>query len=113
MSYCRFCGKELQDGDIFCSKCGASVESQQYNHSNDFTTIFDRVDNIKDSGHLGWGLLGFLFPVIGLILFLVWKDEKPKTALMAGKGALIDVILGILITVIFIILFIVFSFASM
>ena len=28
---------------------------------------------------------------MGLILFLVWKDQKPKTAKAAGIGALVSV----------------------
>ena len=111
MSYCKYCGNELQSGDVFCSKCGANIEAQQYNNDNDFTTIFDKVDSIPDSGHVAWGLLGFIVPIVGLILFLVWKDEKPKTALMAGKGALISVILGIAVTILILILFIVLGFA--
>ena len=30
---------------------------------------------------------------MGLVLFLVWKDQKPKTAKAAGIGALVAVIL--------------------
>ena len=40
--------------------------------------------------------LGCCIPVAGLVLFLVWKDTKPKTAKAAGIGALVSVILGIL-----------------
>lgn len=43
-----------------------------------------------------WGLLGCCVPIVGLVLFLVWKDQKPKTAKAAGIGALVSVILGIL-----------------
>lgn len=46
-----------------------------------------------------WGLLGCCIPVVGLVLFLVWRDEKPKTAKVAGIGALVSVILTILIYV--------------
>ncbi len=46
-----------------------------------------------------WGLLGCCIPVVGLVLFLVWRDEKPKTAKAAGIGALVSVILTILIYV--------------
>lgn len=37
--------------------------------------------------------MGFCIPIAGLILFLVWKDNKPNTAKSAGIGALIGVIL--------------------
>ena len=33
---------------------------------------------------------------MGLILFLVWKDTKPKTSKAAGMGALVSVICGVL-----------------
>lgn len=42
-------------------------------------------------------------PVVGLVLFLVWKDQKPKTAKAAGIGALVSVILSVLIYVVFIV----------
>ena len=41
--------------------------------------------------HLLWGLLGCCVPIVGLVLFLVWKDTKPKTAKAAGIGALVAV----------------------
>lgn len=52
-------------------------------------------NNVVDNGGVLWGLLGCCIPIVGLILFLVWKDQKPKTAKAAGIGALISVVLGI------------------
>lgn len=49
-----------------------------------------------DNGGFGWGLLGCCIPLVGLILFLVWKNEKSKTAKAVGMGALISVICSIL-----------------
>lgn len=46
----------------------------------------------EDNGGFLWGLLGCCIPIVGLILFLVWKDSKPKTAKAAGIGALVCVI---------------------
>ena len=48
-----------------------------------------------DVPNIGWGILGFFFPLIGLIMFLVWHDEYPNRARMCGKGALISVIVGV------------------
>jgi hypothetical protein len=36
--------------------------------------------NPNDTGGFGWGLLGFVFPIVGLVLYLVWKDNKPISA---------------------------------
>ncbi|MFR2340382.1 MAG: hypothetical protein ACLS7X_14010 [Mediterraneibacter gnavus] len=41
-------------------------------------------------------MLGCCIPIVGLVLFLVWKDTKPKTSKAAGIGALVGVILMIL-----------------
>lgn len=56
-------------------------------------------NNVTDNGGFGWGLLGFCIPIVGLILFLVWKGDKPKTAKAAGMGALISVIIGVVLYV--------------
>lgn len=61
----------------------------------------------QDSGSAGWAVLGFFFPIVGLILYLVWKTEKPLSARRAGMGALVSVIVGVVITVIWFILAIV------
>jgi len=49
-----------------------------------------------DNGGVLWGLLGCCIPIVGLILFLVWKDSKPKTAKAAGIGALVSVIVTVI-----------------
>lgn len=57
-------------------------------------------NNVQDNGGFLWGLLGFCIPVVGLILFLIWKDQKPKTAKAAGIGALVSVIIAVVFYVI-------------
>lgn len=52
-------------------------------------------NSVQDNGGFLWGLLGFCIPVVGLILFLIWKDQKPKTAKAAGIGALVSVIVAV------------------
>ena len=47
----------------------------------------------------GWGVLGFFFPFVGLILYLVWYDNHRKRAKTAGKGALIGVIAAVVLWV--------------
>lgn len=46
-----------------------------------------------DTGSFGWAVLGFFIPVVGLVLWLVWKSDHPRNASAAGKGALVSVIL--------------------
>lgn len=61
-------------------------------------------NNVNDKGGFLWGLLGCCIPIVGLILFLVWKDQKPKTAKAAGIGALVSVILAVLYYVVIIVI---------
>lgn len=68
-------------------------------------------NNIQDNGGFLWGLLGCCVPVAGLILFLIWKDQKPQTAKAAGIGALVSVIAYAVFFVIYII-FLVFIMAA-
>ena len=58
----------------------------------------------NDTGGFLWGLLGCCVPIAGLILFLVWKDQKPKTAKAAGIGALVCVIVGVIYYILMIVL---------
>lgn len=55
---------------------------------------------VTDSGSFGWAVLGFFIPLVGLILFLVWKQTKPKCAKMAGIGAIVGFVLGIVMSIV-------------
>lgn len=82
MAFCKKCGNEVSDGAQTCPHCG---ETQQQTTSE-----------MVDRGGFGWGLLGCCVPIVGLILFLVWRDTKPKTAKAAGIGALVCTILMVI-----------------
>ncbi len=86
MAFCKNCGEQIDDKAVICPKCGVSQQNTAVG---------------VDNGGFLWGLLGFCVPIVGLILFLVWKDTKPKSSKAAGIGALVSVILSILIYVIF------------
>lgn len=72
--YCTNCGNKL-NGDAYCSNCGKQIKT----HSS-----------------FGFGVLGFFFPVIGLILFCVWIGSRKKDA----KSAIIGTIIGFILHVI-------------
>ena len=61
-------------------------------------------NEVVDKGGLLWGLLGCCIPIVGLILFLVWKDTKPKTAKAAGIGALVCVVVYVVFYVLMMVL---------
>lgn len=81
MAYCKNCGAQIHDEAVICPTCGVAQNNQP---------------QVVDNGGFGWGLLGCCIPIVGLILFLVWKDSKPKSAKAAGIGALVSVGLAVL-----------------
>jgi len=76
MAFCKNCGQQIDDKAVVCPSCGVSQSTAPV---------------VVDNGGFGWGVLGCCIPIVGLILFLVWKDTKPKTAKAAGIGALVSV----------------------
>ena len=81
MAYCKNCGQSIDDKAVICPHCGVSQETRH---------------DVVDDGVFLWGLLGCCIPIVGLILYLVWKNERPRTAKAAGIGALVRVCIGIL-----------------
>ena len=92
--FCTNCGKEINENQDICLNCGSFIEKDNH-YSNPVS---------NDTGSLGWAFLGFFVPLVGLILFLAWKNEKPKTAKKAGVGALIRVIITVVLYLVIIIL---------
>ncbi len=68
--------------------------------SNSNVTVTPNGSASDDNGGFLWGLLGCCIPIVGLILFLVWKDSKPKSAKAAGIGALVCVIVYVVFYII-------------
>ena len=92
MKFCSHCGQQVDDNAVVCVKCGCAIEGNSIrtkNYAKD------------DAPSTGFAVLGFFFPIIGLILYLVNKDTHPQKAKSAGKGALAGFITGIVFSVIY------------
>lgn len=92
--FCFNCGNKVEENSYICTKCGVVVNNN----------VSNKVVNINDNGGIAWAILGFFVPLAGLILYLIWRNERPKTAASVGKGALISTIVGVIIYVLFMIL---------
>ncbi|MDE7213216.1 MAG: zinc ribbon domain-containing protein [Anaeroplasmataceae bacterium] len=115
--FCKKCGSNIPDDENICPYCGEPVdgrykkpekkqevqdkvqnpvvklEEKKEKESKDFSFSNVKAEEPVDHGSIGYIIIGLLAPTIGLILFLVWKNEKPKSAKQCGIGALINVIL--------------------
>ena len=79
--YCPKCGKQLPDNSRFCPGCGAS-----FNPTSQPTVL------PSQSVNAGFCVLSVLFPVVGLIFFIIWQREKPKQSKACGICALVALI---------------------
>jgi hypothetical protein len=68
------------------------------------STIEQRVSvEETQKGSNWWSVLGFFIPLVGLILFLVWKTTNPKSAKAAGIGALVSVVINLLFLILIVV----------
>jgi hypothetical protein len=58
-------------------------------------------------GSFGWAVLGFFVPVAGLVLWLVWKDDRPGDSRRARNGFIASLIVGAVFAILYIILIVV------
>lgn len=62
------------------------IQSQQSLHK--YETDVVGISTYRDESiGVGWGILSFLFPIIGFILYFVWKDDSNKKAKQAANIA--------------------------
>lgn len=95
--YCKNCGRTVDDTSSYCNNCGARIDNKP------------NADASEDSLSLGFAIFGFFIPIVGLILFLIYEEKKPKRAKSAIKGALIGFITEIVLAIILVILSVVFA----
>ena len=84
MKYCTNCGSPLNDDQEFCLNCGLMINSEN-------------LEENEDKGSVGFSILSFFIPIVGLIIFLMWQEKSPKTAKQAGFWALIGFVINILV----------------
>lgn len=90
--YCKNCGCSLPDDATKCENCGAVLS---------YGFEAGKTNPVKEEkGSVLLGILGFIFPLIGLILYLAMMHSEPKKAKSAGKGALTAFIIYLVFIVI-------------
>lgn len=123
---CSNCGSPLQPGVKFCSHCGTGTrvavepetetertetertepERHYYERKPTYEEPPVRYDEryvhpapVNDQGGCGISLLSFIIPIVGLILWIVWSSEKPKSARAARNGFLAALVVWIILFV--------------
>ena len=86
--YCTKCGKKANDGDIFCSYCG-------YKFYNNLANINNDKEN-KDKASVGWWFLAFFIPVVGIILFFIYRKTYTGMKKRLLSGTIVGFITGVI-----------------
>lgn len=86
--YCKNCGSPTADTATYCTACGARL-------NDGFKPVVP-----ADSPSFGFAFLSFFFPLVDLILFLVYEGKRPLRAKSCGQGALIGFITKILLSIV-------------
>lgn len=93
--FCPKCGKEIMHGADVCFGCGI---------------MLDKVLKAppKRAG-AGWWWLGFLIPIVGLLVWVFLNDSEPEKAKKCGWGALIGTIASVALVVLYIVFIVVLA----
>jgi len=94
--YCSSCGSQIDDRTTVCPFCGKPI-------------VVNAVPAADGSHANGWlKAVSLLFPLVGLILYLSYKDNQRRKAKDCGKFAIIGLFVALVFFVVaFVILVIV------
>ena len=92
MKYCVKCGKELIVEAVICTGCGCST---------DYNTNDTKAAAEQDKFNFGFAAIGFLVPLVGLILYIIYHEKTPLKAKSAGIGAIVGVVANIVFSFLF------------
>ena len=81
--FCKKCGKEIDDQAVVCVNCGVPVDNKKFKSSNDTPS------------HLV-GIASCCFPIVGIVLYFLWKDEKPQSASLVCKWTIAGLVISVI-----------------
>jgi len=90
--FCKNCGQEIDDNADICIHCGVATGK------NDSS-----LNSVDNPSHLP-GIAGCCFPIVGIILYFVWKDKKPLSAKLVIKWTLAGIAINIILSIIYVLI---------
>jgi len=90
--------------DIALYSCGCIIicDSMKYRQpkAKAANTANGNYMYVQDALSTGYAILCFCFPIVGLILYCVWRESLPQRAKSAGVGGLLGFVIGVILTVV-------------
>ncbi len=84
--YCSNCGEKQDENAAFCQRCGTPLSGAES----------------QDKPSAAFALLGFFFPLVGLILYAVYERKEPQRAKSALRGFIVRLVVIAVLVVIYI-----------
>lgn len=116
---CNRCGAQIPDDSLFCSKCGTPLspagtpyyQQPARPYYPDTASTGDRV------GSFFLGLLSlptaFLTAVVAIVLYIVYKPERPQKANAIAKWTAIGLLVSLTVAIVLaVVLFFIFSMSA-
>lgn len=105
--FCQYCGKQINEDSRFCQYCGRELnnsggersQTEGFRNSQGSWEQPRYQQPVRDFNSIGFNVLSFFFPVIGLILFCIWHGTYPKRAHGIGLWSLIGAGVCIVVTI--------------
>lgn len=114
--FCSSCGKQVEGNYNNCPYCGAPlmmVEDNPYQvppqsdiNRQRYNTVPNQLK--EDESSIGFAVLSFFFPLIGLILYFCWNKETPKKANSCIKGAIVGFVVNLILVIVLPLIFTLF-----
>ncbi|MFP3918057.1 zinc ribbon domain-containing protein [Lysinibacillus telephonicus] len=83
--YCPNCGDQISAYAEVCPKCGVRVKETS--------------SSGEDKPNIAVNLISFCcIPILGIVMFFVWKDNKPRAAKSALIWALVSIVLWFILS---------------
>ena len=98
--FCKNCGQEISDNADVCIHCGVAT-------GKGISSV-----GVDNPSHLA-GVASCCFPVVGIILYFIWKDEKPQSASLICKWMIGGIVAWVVFYILTFILGLVGSMASL
>lgn len=77
IKYCPNCQLELNKGVSTCPECGFEFVPEK---NDEPANVVKKVEKYDPVPAFIWSVLGFILPPVGLILYLVFRKERPTRA---------------------------------
>jgi hypothetical protein len=97
MAFCNQCGAEIEAGAMFCSSCGVKLNGtkktesitpskqdqtsyNQYQPPAGYGASISGSTHVEDRVETWVYFCVFCIPIVGIVLWAVWRNERPETA---------------------------------